>query len=323
MEKQERYFLYLMLSLAVLGLFCYGLYYLSSVDYSARQNEHRRKLGAVYMTLNNPFYEVIDEEIRTEVENHGDVLLSRDPVLSVKRQTEIIRELVESGVEIIFVNPVDWEHMEPALEVAHNAHVPVIAIDTSVQDDRYVTATIVSDNYLAGQQCARHLVEHSEGGKVALLKHSQARSSVDRMAGFCDFLGAYPDFVIVDEEECLGQLELAMPAMQRMLERHPEINVVMALNDPAAMGAIAALRASGRLADVRVYGVDGVPETKEMIAEGHMTATAGQSPRRLGQLAARAAYQLLEGREPERLTRIPTHLLTKENLQGKSLEGWD
>ena len=180
----------------------------------------------------------IDEEIRTEVENHGDVLLSRDPVLSVKRQTEIIRELVESGVEIIFVNPVDWEHMEPALEVAYNAHVPVIAIDTSVQDDRYVTATIVSDNYLAGQQCARHLVEHSEGGKVALLKHSQARSSVDRMAGFCDFLGAYPDFVIVDEEECLGQLELAMPAMQRMLERHPEIDVVMALNDPAAMGAI-------------------------------------------------------------------------------------
>ena len=56
-----------------------SFYHFATNDYSLRQNEHRRKLGAVYMTLNNPFYEVIDEEIRTVVENHGDVLISRDP----------------------------------------------------------------------------------------------------------------------------------------------------------------------------------------------------------------------------------------------------
>ena len=51
------------------------------------------------MTLNNPFYEIIDEEIRSAVENNGDILLSRDPALSVKRQTEEIQELIDSGVE--------------------------------------------------------------------------------------------------------------------------------------------------------------------------------------------------------------------------------
>ncbi len=323
MVRQERYFLFIILILAVLGSFCYGLYYLSDTDYSVRQNEHRRKLGAVYMTLNNPFYEVVDEEIRTVVENQGDVLISRDPMLSVERQTEEIRELVESGVELIFVNPVDWKRMEPALEVAYRARIPVIAIDTNVEDDRYVVSTVVSDNYMAGRQCAEHLVSHWEGGQVALLKHSQARSSVDRIRGFRDLLAEYPAFQIVDEEECMGQLELAMPAMERMLERHPDIQIVMALNDPAAMGAMAALRSAGRLADVQVYGVDGVPETKEMILEGHMTATAGQSPKQIGRRAAEQAYRVLSGQEPQSLIQLPTRLLTKENLQGQKVEEWD
>jgi len=323
MVKQERYFLFLILTLLVLGGFCYGLYHLSREDYSARQNEHRRKLGAVYMTLNNPFYEVIDEEIRTAVENRGDILITRDTALSVERQAEEIRELVERGVELLFVNPVNWEQIEPIMETAYQARIPVIAIDTNVQDDKYVMSTVLSDNYMAGQQCAQHLIDHSDGGNIALLKHSEARSSVDRIKGFCDTLAKEPRFRIVDEEECLGQLEFAMPAMERMLERHPEIDIVMALNDPAAMGAMAALRMHNRLADVMVYGVDGVPETKEMIAAGHMTATAGQSPRTIGQQAAEQAYRILEGKEPIRMIKLPTKLWTRENIAESNLEGWD
>ena len=147
-------------------------WHLRQTDYSAKQNEHRRKLGAVYMTLNNPFYEVIDEEIRTTVENHGDILISRNPALSVDKQIDEIQNLIDDGVELIFINPVDWTKMEPALKLAYDAKIPVIAIDTNVEDDKYVVCTVVSDNYLAGSQCATHLIEHSAGGKIALLKHS-------------------------------------------------------------------------------------------------------------------------------------------------------
>jgi len=114
----------------------------------------------------------------------------------------------------------------------------------------------VSDNYLAGQQCAEHLLAHAAGGKIALLQHSEARSSVDRIQGFLDGLAINPNFEVVDRAECRGQLELAMPAMQEMLARHPDIDVVMALNDPTAMGAMAALQTVGRLDKVLVYGVD-------------------------------------------------------------------
>ena len=292
-------------------------------DYSMRQNEHRRKLGAVYMTLNNPFYEVIDEEIRTTVENHGDVLISRNPALSVEKQIEEIQNLIDDGVELIFINPVDWTKIEPALKSAYIANIPVIAIDTNVEDDNLVACTVVSDNYLAGVQCAEHLLKNSSGGKIALLKHSQARSSIDRIRGFLDKIAGNPNFEVVAEAECLGQLEFAMPKMEEMIKNHPEINIVMALNDPAALGAIAALQSVNRIDDVLVYGVDGVPETKEMIYSRRMAATAGQSPRKIGKIAADIAYKIFDGEQVEKLIKLPTKLISSENIQIYDLKGWD
>ena len=305
-----------------LALLTAGFYHFIQTDYSLRQNEHRRKLGAVYMTLNNPFYEIIDEEIRTIVENHGDILISRDPALNVERQVEEIRELIDLGVELIFINPVDWTKIEPALELAHAAKIPVIAIDTNVEDDSLVVCTVVSDNYDAGVQCAEHLLKNSSGGKIALLKHSQARSSIDRIQGFLDKIAENKNFQVVVESECLGQLEVAMPVMEKLIRIHPEINIVMALNDPAAMGALAALQNINRR-DVKVYGVDGVPETKEMIFSGRMTATAGQSPRQIGKLAADRAYKVLEGEPVEKIIKLPTKLLSTENISAADIESWD
>jgi len=305
-----------------LALLTAGFYHFIQTDYSLRQNEHRRKLGAVYMTLNNPFYEIIDEEIRTIVENHGDILISRDPALNVERQMEEIRELIDLGVELIFINPVDWTKIEPALELAYAAKIPVIAIDTNVEDDSLVVCTVVSDNYNAGVQCAEHLLKNSSGGKIALLKHSQARSSIDRIQGFLDKIAESKNFQVVAESECLGQLEVAMPVMEKMIRTHPEINIVMALNDPAAMGALAALQNNNRR-DVKVYGVDGVPETKEMIFSRRMTATAGQSPRQIGKIAADRAYKVLAGEQVEKIIKLPTKLLSAENISAATLESWD
>ena len=277
--------IYLFMVSTAAVVFALFFYQFAVTDYSAKQNEQRRKLGAVYMTLNNPFYEVIDEEIRTVAENHGDILISRNPALDVDKQIAEIKNLIDEGVDLIFINPVNWTKIEPALKYAYAAKIPVIAIDTNVENDKFVACTVVSDNYLAGVQCAEHLLKHGDGGKIALLKHSQARSSIDR---------------IVAEAECLGQLEVAMPAMEEMTAAHPEINVVMALNDPAAMGAIAALQNARKLESVKVYGVDGVPETKEMIFSHRMTATAGQSPKKIGKIAAETAYKIFDGEPTEK-----------------------
>lgn len=67
--------------------------------------------------------------------------------------------------------------------------------------------------------------------------------------------------------------------MEKVLNKTKDIDVVMALNDPSAMGAMAALDAEHMLSDVLVYGADGSPEAKTMIYENKMAATSAQSPR--------------------------------------------
>ena len=322
-KKYQRKILWVGAVFLLLGLSVLPGYYLLTGDHSLRQNEHRHKFGAVYMTLNNPFYEIIDEEIRSAVENNGDILLSRDPALSVKRQTEEIQELIDSGVEVLFLNAVDWKEIGAALAIAQQAHVPVIAIDTNVEDDSLVAATIVSDNYQAGADCARHLAAHNGGGNIVLLEHTEAKSAVDRIRGFTDAILDYPSFHIIDRAECKGQLELAMPAMEKMLAKNQQIDIVMALNDPAALGAMAALKNAGQLQRILVYGVDGAPETKEMIAAGHMTATAMQSPRTIGRIAVQRAYEIRAGILGEKLIKLPTELLTHESIGRYPLERWD
>lgn len=292
------------------------------VDLSAEQVEHRKKFGAVYMTLNNPFYEIVDEEIRAVVEAHGDVLLSRDPALSAERQEEIVKDFVKDGVKAIFLNPVDWREAGAMLAAAEAAHIPVIVVDTDVAEDAGVVATrIESDNYAAGASCAAHLLSHASGANIAILTHEGAHSAVRRIQGFREALAGQGAYRIVDTAECYGQLERAMPAMEEMLARHPEIDTVMALNDPAALGALAALAAAGR-SDVRVYGVDGTPEARERIAAGRMTATAAQSPREIGRRAADAAYQILAGESVEPHVLLQTRLLSRETLANDTEMGW-
>lgn len=71
----------------------------------------------------------------------------------------------------------------------------------------------------------------------------------------------------------------------------------MALNDPAAMGALAALDSKDARKGVLVYGIDGAPEGKKLIKEGMMTGTAAQSPKQMADTAINAAYQIFDGKK--------------------------
>lgn len=283
-------------------------------DLSVRQKEHSTKFGAVYMTLNNPFYTIINEEMRTQIESHGDVLLSRNPHLDEEEQSKEIQELVEQGIKVLFINPIDSSNIAGALEKAKAAGVSVVAIDTNVARTDLVDSTVVSDNYMAGVQCAKHLLENKSSGRVAILTHAKATSAQNRIRGFIETLKDKPEFQIVDQADCLGQLELAMPAMEEMLKRHPDIDVVMALNDPSALGAMAALKNAGRLSDTMIYGVDGTPEAMEMIESGLMTGTVSQEPKKIARLAVNEAYKILEKKDVDKIIMIPTVLHTKGSV---------
>lgn len=286
------------------------------------QQETPLRIGATYMTMNNPFYSVIDEELRLMIESRGDILLTRDPALDQEKQNDQIHELLAGGIDLLVINPVDFQQIRPALEEAREADVPVVIVDSQVSAPSLVACTIASDNYGAGVLCAEHLMSTRDSARIALLEHPTAQSAVDRIRGFCDTIAAHPQYQIAGRASSDGQLELAMPALDGLLDADPTIDVVMALNDPTALGAMAALEERHLLERTLVYGVDGAPEAKNMIFEGVMTATVAQSPIQIGQTTAQVIYQILSGQAYESEIIVPVELITAENVEQFGSDGW-
>ena len=279
--------------------------------------------GASYMTMNNPFYKIINNEILKVVEKNNDALITLDPELDVDKQNEQIYKFIDAKVDGIFINPIDFEQIEPALQAAKRADIPVIIIDAPVSDESLVNCTIVSDNYDAGVQCAKDMMERLDSANIVLLKHTTAKSAKERIEGFLSVIDNNEKYKVINEAECDGQLEIAMPKMQEIIEETPDIDVVMALNDPSALGALAALE-KNKKNDVMVYGIDGTPEIKALIGRNQMiVGTVAQSPIKMGQIAVENMYNILNGKKKiEKNIIIPISLINKENLFKYDEDRW-
>ena len=290
--------------------------------YTAPVAKHK-VFGVSYMTMNNPFYKIINNEILKVVEKNNDTLITLDPELDVDKQNEQIYKFIDQKVDGIFINHIDFEQIEPALQAAKRANIPVIIIDAPVSDESLVNCTIVSDNYDAGVQCAKDMMERLDSANIVLLKHTTAKSAKERIEGFLSVIDNNEKYKVINEAECDGQLEIAMPKMQEIIEETPDIDVVMALNDPSALGALAALEKNNKN-DVMVYGIDGTPEIKALIGRNQMiVGTVAQSPIKMGQIAVENMYNILNGKKKiEKNIIIPISLINKENLFKYDEDRW-
>ena len=293
-----------------------------SGDISASQSENRVVFGATYMTMNNPYYQVIDAQLRSEIESKGDILLTRDAAMDQDRQNEEIRELIDAGVQVIFLTPVEWDTASAGLGAAARAGVPVIVVDAPVKDAELAACSVLSDNYQAGVLCARHLMSQRDSAKIILLEHITARSGAERIQGFMDAIAGHPGFEVVASGQSDGQIENAMPVMEELLKQAPESDTVMALNDPSAFGALAAIEGAGMSGRFLIYGVDGTPEAKALVDDQLMTATCAQFPCKIAKEAVAQGYLAIDGKCEQHEIIVPVELLTKENVNNYGIDGW-
>ena len=298
------------------------LLFLSPNDVSASQTARQRTFGATYMTMNNPYFQMLDAHIQSLLELRGDVLITRDAAMDQQRQNQEIQELVEAGVCAIFMTPVEWDTSTEGVRIAAAAGVPVIVVDAPIQDPELAACSVLSDNYQAGVLCAQHLLSVRESAKILLLEHITARSGADRIQGFKDTIAGHEGFEILGSGESDGQIENAMPVMEQLLQEHPDADVLMALNDPSVFGGLAAIQGAGLSDRFLAYSVDGSPEGKAMVSSGFLTATCAQFPSRVAQEAVNQAYAAINGGCESKEVIIPVELLTEENVNQYGIDGW-
>ena len=268
--------------------------YLQSKDGNAKDGE--LKIGFSISTLNNPFFVTLNEGAKEKAAELGASLTIIDAQDNAAKQASDVEDLIQQGVDLIMINPTDSEAVVSAVQSANNAGIPVITVDRNAEGGE-VLSHIASDNAAGGELAAEYLVELiGEGTKVAELEGISGSSAArDRGAGFN--LIAAEQLDVVSKQTANFNRSEGLTVMENILQGYPDIKGVFAHNDEMALGALEAIKVSGK--DIVVIGFDATDDAVNSVENGELAGTVAQKPELIGQTAIETAVQALEGNDVE------------------------
>lgn len=279
--------------------------------------------GYSCIDMGNPYFDTLKKSIETSLADNDYHLISKDPGADADVQVQQIQEMVDEGIDALFLCPVDWDKITPALEMLDEADIPVINIDSQVKNSDLVDAFIGSDNKNAGYLCGEDLVkQRPDGGHIVILECPSVNSINERITGFEEAIVS-AGFEVLSRADVQGKKDLAQSEMKKILEANPKIDAVMCGNDQIAMGALAAIEEAGRK-DILVYGVDGSPDVKAELSKPGtlMEGTGAQSPINIGKKAVEVGTAILDGKDYEKETYEETFFINKDNVEMYGTDGW-
>lgn len=265
------------------------------------------KVGVSISTLNNPFFVSVRDGIDSLAKDNGTKTIVVDAQNDSAKQSNDVDDLIQQQVDIILVNPVDSSAIQPAVEAANEANIPVIAIDRS-SDGGEILTLVASDNVKGGEMAAQFILDKiGEAGKVVELEGIPGASATrERGKGFDDF--AKDKLEVVEKQSAEFDRAKGLTVMENILQSTKDIKAVFAQNDEMALGAIEALEAA-KVTDVIVVGFDGNDDGLKAVEEGRLTATIAQQPEEMGRISLQAAFDHFAGEKLESKIDSPLELI--------------
>lgn len=267
------------------------------------------KIGLSVSTLNNPFFVSLKDGVVNEAKKLGIETIVVDAQNDSAKQSNDVDDLMQKGVNVLLINPTDSAAISTVVQSANSLGIPVITLDRSA-DQGKVEALVASDNAKGGKMAAEYIVDMlGKGAKVVELEGVAGASATrERGKGFHEV--ADSELNVIAKQTADFDRVKGLNVMENLLQANPDVQAVFAHNDEMALGAIEAIRSSGK--NIPVIGFDGNEDALKSIQAGQMTATVAQQPELIGQLAAQAAYDVLQGKKVETSIPAPLKLVTKE-----------
>ena len=276
-------------------------------------------IGVSLLTLDNPFFKVIGDNIAAEGKKRGfeAIVVSGDK--DVAKQSNQIKDFIVKKVSAIVLSPCDSKSIIPVIQDANAAGIPVFTVDIPCNESGVKIVTqIATDNYGGGKEGAQAMIEAlgEAGGKIAVLHFKQAESCQLRVKGFTEVINAHnasgkAKIDIVTELESGAAKDMGYRAAEDALQAHSDLRGIFAINDPAALGARAALEKAGKTEQVVIIGFDGQPEGKQAIKDGKIYADPIQFPDKMGVQIVDAIIRHSIGETLPPQILIPTSLYRK------------
>ncbi|EOD01777.1 ribose ABC transporter substrate-binding protein RbsB [Caldisalinibacter kiritimatiensis] len=300
-----------LLSILLIGVLLIGAFTGCSSQQNESSNEEgKAKIGLVISTLNNPFFVSLKDGAEAKAEELGYDLIVLDSQNDPSKEISNVEDLIVKKVSVILINPTDSDAVVNAVKAANKANIPVITLDRGSNGGEVVTH-IASDNVAGGKMAGEYIIEQLGGkGKVVELEGIPGTSAArDRGKGFNEAVNN-SDLEIVARQPADFDRTKGLTVMENILQAQPEIDAVFAHNDEMALGALQAIKGTGR--DIMVVGFDATDDAVKAVKDGEMGATVAQQPDKIGSLGIEAADKVINGEEVDEFIPVDLKLVTNE-----------
>ena len=232
-------------------------------------------------------------------------------------QNRMVADAVADGAEALVFSAIDYENNAAAIDAAAESGVRIVAIDSNV-DSGAVQTYIGTDNYAAGQMAAQAALDGVEGQlTVGIVNYDvSSANGQERERGAVDAFEQSGRARVAAVINTLAEAARAQADTAAMLAEHPEINVLLAFNEPTSVGAADAVESMGLAEEVFLVGFDSNVATIDGLQDGTVDALIVQNPYAMGYLGVESAYRLLSGQggSPEATVDTSTRIVNRDNM---------
>ena len=277
-------------------------------------------VSLILKTLTNPYFVTMKNDAEADAAKDGVKLTVAAGSSDGDTQTQItaIDNAISEGDKGILITT-NGNAVNTALQQAEKAGLFVIALDTAPTPPSIADITYATDNTAAGKLDGEYAAKML-GGKPAviamldLFNNQVVSVDIDRDHGFLEGMGINPGnpnengqeaktgsytgggkYTIACHQPTQGAIDGGRTAMEDCLSANPDINVVYAINEPAAEGAYAAIKAAGKQNQIKVFAIDGSCAGLKLVSSGEFAADAVQYPGKMAVLGMEAIAKLARG----------------------------
>ena len=214
----------------------------------------------------------------------------------VEVQVSLMETLINDGVDLIFLQPIDSVALAPSIAAAKRRGISVFTLNIDATEEH--ASHVEMNHYFGAIDIARVMGEKMGGkGEVAILNAPPGIIIRDqRTNGFVEGMAMHhPEIKIVADQNAEWSRKKAQDVLTNILTANPNVTGVYGVNDSMALGAVDIAKQNGTLDKMTIFGNDGEKDALESIENGELTGTQYTDVYQQGRLAAAAATAIVTG----------------------------
>ncbi|HOZ45935.1 MAG TPA: substrate-binding domain-containing protein [Candidatus Hydrogenedentes bacterium] len=284
----------------------------------------RGKIGVTCMDLTNPFFKLIGNVMEQKAAEYGFEVVVLSGEMDPAKQNSQLADFAAQGYDAIFLNPVDSKSAGEGVKKAAEAGIPVFTYDVQVTDDEakgLIVSHIGSDNYQGGRLAGESMMKITGNkGRIAIIGYPEVTSCIYRVQGFKDHLKENNSPIeIVAELSGRGNRNDAYAVATDILQAHPDIVAIFAINDPSGLGAHAAIVKAGKAEQIAIIAFDASPAGKQAVFEKKLFDSPQQFPREMAEGTVDAFIKYRNGEDVPESIFIPcAHYYYEDSVKDES-----